>query len=188
MVLGVWQPSSEGLLSWGFPRSLKNGIILLRFYPLIIQVRQPKSCYWLPSLKLTACPWKSMVGRWKSFWEDLFSCQGVDVFIPPGVFEGPSGQAVQCKCRRRVWDGCWVWHLSAGAFCSLEVPWKPYPNKSSCLMVMILKGSDEQCQKGPLVGCLGCKTDEKLPSYIKIIKINYKDSRIPIKQSGFNGK
>ena len=28
---------------------------------------------WLPSLKLTARPWKLMVGRWVSFWDSLVS-------------------------------------------------------------------------------------------------------------------
>ena len=39
--------------------------------PMILRVYICIHC--IPSLKLTACTWKSMVGRWMSFWDGLFS-------------------------------------------------------------------------------------------------------------------
>ena len=49
---------------WGVTNYLLTGMIL--------QVGLKKK-RWLPSLKLTACPWKWMVGRWVSFWGGNFS-------------------------------------------------------------------------------------------------------------------
>ena len=57
-------------------------------------------------------------------------------------------------------------------FAYWKFPGSFIPTKSCCLMVMILKGSDEQCQKGPLV-VSGIKGMKNCPVIrIKIIKTN----------------